>query len=254
MSNGMEVTTAGGSRAISAPVDEQLPGLIALAIEKDLDVEKLERLIALQERVLERNAEMAMAQALAAFQADCPPIPRIRTADVRKNGVKQYDYKFAPLEEVARVIRPHLTANGLSYTHDAEISGSQVKVVCTLQHVEGAKRKASFEGPIDASGGKNPLQAVASARSYGRRYSLLDVLGLTTGDEDDDGNGGAGRQSIETITREQAADLGALADEVLGAADMTRFLGFLGVSSLEDLPAKDLRRAISALEKKRGGA
>ena len=244
-----QLTIQGEAAAAPVETEGQAMALVRMAIEQKVPVEVLERLVALQERVTERSAEMAMAQALAAFQAECPPVPRVSKATVMKNGAKAYEYHFAPLEEIVRVIRPCLTAHGLSYTHDARVESGAVEITCTLQHVEGAKRSAKFTGPVDNSGGKNPLQGVGSARSYGRRYTLIDVLGLTT-EEDDDGVG-AHRQSEppETITDKQAADLDALIDEV--GADRAKFLRWLRVESLSQLTEPDLPRAIAALERKR---
>lgn len=224
-------------------------GLVALAVERGYPVDVLERLVALQERVTQQNAEGAMAQALAKFQEECPPIRRVKTAEVTKDGRKQYEYKFAPLEEIATTIRPVLARHGLSYSHDATLHQNAVEVVCTLLHVEGAKRTATFRGPIDASGGKNPIQQVASARSYGRRYSLIDVLGLTTEDDDDGRAAGDGGDDEDKVTDSQAADLRALMREV--KADEGKFLRWLKVGSVEDLPAARYREAVTALEQKR---
>lgn len=218
--------------------------LIHFAIEKGVSVEVLERLVALQERVAQRNAEMAMAQALAAFQEECPPVPRTKIAEVKKDGRKVYEFPFAPYEEIARVIRPFLTKHGLSYTHDAAIGNGQVTVVCTLQHIEGATRKATFSAPVDNSGGKNPVQAVASSRQYGRRYSLIDVLGLVTEDEAE-----GGEPAVEPVAESQAADLESLADEV--GVDKVKFLDWLGVESFAAIPKDWYKRAERALENKR---
>lgn len=236
----------------SSPVParaSEVSSLVQLALEKGVAVEVLERLVALQERVTDRNAEMAMAQALAAFQDECPPIRRVNTATVTKNGVKQYDYKFAPLEEIARAIRGTLAKHGLSYSHDGAVTGNEVETVCTLRHVEGAKRTATFRGPIDTSGGKNPIQQVASARSYGRRYSLMDVLGLTT-EEDDDGHGAGGETAAaEPITEGQEADLRALIREV--GYNEKKLCEWLKVQKLAEIAEGDYRRAVDALERRR---
>lgn len=250
--SGREVAVVGES-AVATQQDAPM-SLVQLAIEKGVDVEVIERLVALQERVMERNAEAAMAQALAAFQAECPPIPRVRTAEVKKNGVKQYEYTFAPLEKIVEVIRPYLTKNGLSFTHDSAILQGAVEITCTLQHIEGAKRTSTFTGPVDNSGGKNPLQAVGSARSYGRRYTLVDVLGLTTDDEQDDDGVRAHRNGRddgepEALSADQLANLDALIEEV--NADKPKFLKFMRVASLADIHPRDYARAISALESKR---
>lgn len=218
--------------------------LIRFALDKGADVEVLERLVALQERVADRHAEMAMAQALAAFQAECPPVPRTATGHQQN--------KFAPLDEIARTIRPHLANHGLSYTHDSAVDGSQIEVTCTLRHVDGATRTAKFRGPFDNSGGKNALQAVGSSRTYGKRYTLTDVTGIST--EDDDDGAGAGTPH-ERITDKQLADMEALIEEVGASRD--GFVKWLekkinrDLGGLADLPAKDYRDAVRALEQKR---
>lgn len=227
----------------------QITSLVQLAIERNVDVANLERLIALQERVAERDAEIALSQALAAFQAECPPIPKTRVAEVRKNGQLQYTYRFAPLEEIVRVIRPLLTQHGLSFSHDAEVSETGVKIICTVQHIAGASRSATFAGPIDTSGGKNPIQQVSSARSYGRRYSLIDALGLTTEEDDDGARAGGSAQSSAKITESQATDLQALCDDV--GADKKKFLKYMGVESFEEILASQHTRAVRSLESKR---
>jgi len=243
--NAHETTGVAVERMSQEPEDV----LLRLAIQEGVPPELLERLVALRERVSDRDAEMAMARALSAFQAECPPIPRVGRAIVMKNGMKQYEYRFAPLDEIVRVIRPHLTKHGLSYTHDSAIVGGEVEVTCTLQHVERATRQATFRGPVDNSGGKNPLQGVGSARSYGRRYTLVDVLGLTT-EEDDDGVGAGADGGGGTITEEQAADLRALGDEV--GQDWGKFLAWAQIERLEDLPAAKLAQATRTLQAKRG--
>lgn len=218
--------------------------LMRLAMERGEDaVDALERLIALRERVEDRNAERAMAEAMASFQQACPQIRRDEKADVRSSK-GSYSYRYASLDEIARTIRPVLAEHGLSYTHDGEVGERAVTVTCTLRHVAGGTRTATFTGPIDTSGGKNPIQQVASARSYGRRYTLIDVLGLTT--EDDDDGHAAG---VRTITESQAADLKALAEEV--EADIPAFLGIYAVESFGDLPADVHAAAVGILERRR---
>lgn len=212
--------------------------LMMHAMERGEDaVEALERLIALQERREDRNAERAMAAAMAAFQGECPAIGQTEDG---------HHGTFAPLKEIVRVVRPILGRHGLTFAHDGEVGESgRIRVTCTLRHVAGASRTATFEGPPDTSGGKNPIQEMASTRSYLRRYTLIDVLGLTTEDDDD----GAGADPPEYVTESQAADLASLADEV--GADRGAFLRWFGVESFEEVPKKRLREATQALERKR---
>jgi hypothetical protein len=118
-----------------------------------------------------------------------------------------------------------------------------VRTVCTLHHIAGAKRTATFFGPIDASGGKNPIQQIGSARSYGRRYTLMDVLGLVTEDDDD----GRGADPVP-CTDEQLATIRDLLTE--SGADEAAWLKYMGVEAVADIPAARYPEAVASLKKK----
>lgn len=233
----------------------EVSGLVALAIEKGVDVEVLERLVALQERVTERNARAAFFEALAAFQEEAPQIHKSRTAKiVSKRTGSQFSYSYAPLEDIARKIRPVLRKQGLSYHWDVPgVADGVMLVCCILRHVEGHEERSTFPVPVDAGSERmSAAQANGAALTYGKRQSLVAVLGLTTADEDVDG---AAPESAEAITESQAADLRALMREV--KADEPKFLGWLSkalkteVRSVEEIPAARYREAITALEQKR---
>ena len=91
-------------------------------------------------------------------------------------------------------------------------------------------------------------QKHGAALTYGKRQSLTSVLGLTTTDDDTDAAmaevGGS-----DTITEAQAADLGALIEEV--GADKARLLAWANVSSLEAIRERDLPGIVKTLEKRR---
>lgn len=245
---GVEVATV-EERAV-ARQEGATPGegltLIERALDRGVDMETIERLVALQERKEARDAERAMTRALAAFQAECPPIPRRGEGKVMKNGQFQYSYTFAKYDDIAPIIRPFLEKHGLSYTHDSTQGNNEIEVTCTLRHTAGAKRTSTFRGPFDNSGGKNALQAVGSSRSYGKRYTLTDVLGLSA-EEDDDGEGSHG-QEVQTISEQQLATLNRLAGEA--DADIKAFCEFMAVDNMAAIPARQFRFAENVLKEK----
>ncbi len=72
----------------------------------------------------------------------------------------------------------------------------------------------------------------------------MDVLGLTT-DEDNDGNGGA---DVEKISDEQFNELMKLKDA--GKVDVQKFCEFMGVETIRDIPEKQFGMAKMALQQK----
>lgn len=225
-------------------------GLVALAIEKGVDVEVLERLVALQERVTERNARAAFFEALAKFREACPPIRRTRENSqfkVSRDGV-QRPSKYAPLDEIDRIARPVASACGLTWTWDTRVEGDLMHVICRVLHVLGHSESSTVTMPHGSNAGSSPQQKYGSTQTYGMRYSLVAALGLTTADDDHDGNGESGNGG-EPITPSQAGDLRALMREV--KADEGKFLRWLKVQSVDEVPAARYREAVAALEQKR---
>jgi len=225
---------------------EEASGLVKLALEKGHSVEVLERLVALQERVTDRDARMAYVSALSAFRAECPPIKKTRENtqfQTTRGGVKK-PVKYAPLEEIDRVARPVAEAHGLIWTWDTRVEGDLMHVTCKVLHVDGHSESATVSLPFDSKAGASPQQKYAIAQTYGMRYSLIAALGITTADEDTDG-GGTG----ELVDEEDLANLEALISEV--GADEVKFCEWLGVAHLPAITKRDLPRAVQALEKKR---
>jgi hypothetical protein len=225
----------------------EITSLVQLAVERGVDVAVLERLVALQERVTERNARAAYFEALAKFQEECPEIRKSKRAKiVSKRTGGQFEYTFAPLEEITRTIRPVLRASGLSYSWDVELAAGALLVTCILRHVDGHSERASFPVPIDKSDRMSEAQSNGAALTYGRRQSLTAVLGLTTADTDIDGGGG--HEKPEYITEKEAAGM----DDRIEAltANKAKFLEVLGVAKLAEIQKKDLKRATELLDQK----
>jgi hypothetical protein len=220
---------------------DQVMGLLQTAMSSGMAPEQVEKLVDLYERLQARQAEQQFAAAMAAFQAEVPPISKNREVNTGR-----YSYDYAELDHIAAVIRPILEEHGLSYTWESEQHDGRMVVSCILRHSGGHSTRTTFTVPVDTASRMNAQQATASALSYARRYALILVLGLTTTGERDDDGVAAGSQ---TITDTQAADLQAMASEV--GADEAKFLAYLRVGSFNSIAEKDYPRALKALEAKR---
>ena len=98
--------------------------------------------------------------------------------------------------------------------------------------------------PADVSGNKNAVQAVASSVSYGKRYTAGALLNLTSHGEDDDAYAAA----VEYVSDEQLVKLREWLDSTGSNED--KFLKFMKVDSLDQIPAKAYEKALSALRAK----
>lgn len=92
--------------------------------------------------------------------------------------------KYAPLEEVLNTTRPILSKYGLSVIQSPSSEGEYVSITTILMHESGEWME--FQ-PLKLKTDKNTAQGAGSAISYGRRYALSAILGISS-EDDDDGN------------------------------------------------------------------
>jgi hypothetical protein len=157
--------------------------LVALAVEKNFDIDKLERLLILQREWNADQAQKAFLAALSKFQAELPPITRSDRVDAGRAGRR----KYASLGTINEAIRPYLYANGLSFRFRQHQGPDGISVTCIVSHRDGHSEETTLFAGADVSGGKNAIQSVGSTVTYLTRYTLTSALGLTTVDDDDDG-------------------------------------------------------------------
>lgn len=203
----------------------------------DFDVDKLDKLMALQERWEDRQAAKQFNDAVSKFQSEVQAIPK------SKKGV--HDIKYAPLDTIMTTIQPVLAANGLSVRFSTDFPAEGlIRAICTVSHISGHSEQSEIAIPIDDKMSANSSQKMGSANSYAKRYALSNALNLAFVEHDDDADG-----LYERITDEQVANLEALIEEV--EANKAGFLKFCNVKTLEDIPANKHTTAVRALEQKR---
>lgn len=151
--------------------------LIEVAVNANADIDKLERLMGLQERWEQNNAKKEFFAAMSKFNAECPTIVK------RK---KAHNSFYAPLGDIHAQIKETLVSCGLSFRFEQDHSNG-ITVSCLVSHASGHTEKATMTAQADTSGSKSPIQAIASTVTYLQRYTLCSALGITTADEDMDG-------------------------------------------------------------------
>ncbi len=221
------------------------------AADPNADADKMERLLGMYERITAQNAKVAYTSALAEMQPNLPVIDRKgRIIVPAKDGKAGHDTAYALWEDINDAIRPTLHAHGFALSFRIGLAqDGKVTVTGVLAHREGHQEETTLTLMHDSSGSKNAVQAVGSSVSYGKRYTAMALLNITSrapGERDDDGHDA---DPNFWVTTDQMTELVALMEEV--GADRTKFLNFLKIDTLAHLPKKRFQEAVKALEAKR---
>jgi len=227
-------------RKETALKNETPSDMIRLAVMQGADLDKLEKLLTLQERWEANEARKAYNAAMAAFKANPPQIDKDKEVSF---GAGKASYKHASLYNVTQKISTALSQHGLSAAWATKQDGKLITVICTVTHKLGHSESTSLAADPDATGSKNPIQAIGSTVTYLERYTLLALTGLATFEEDDDAQG------IEYIDDKQKNTLlDMIADT---GTNLPKFLDYLKVDDLDKLPKVKFQQATTALENKK---
>lgn len=235
-------------RQVAAPISTETSIIAVIsraAADPACDIDKLERLMAMHERMQARDAEAEFNAAMAAMQSDIPSIAERGAIVV--NGQKRSDY--ATFEDINDVIKPIMQQHGFAITFKVENVASGLSVTGILMHRAGHRENTTMLLPLDTSGSKNAVQAVGSSTSYGKRYVMSALLNLTTRGEDDDGHAAVPTANVTAV------QAGAITALLARCSDKTRdwFVGEYGSvecvpKARHDILTAQLNKAIKAAE------
>lgn len=177
--------TGTGTTQVVTNIGDPLVDIIErIVMNPDVDLDKLERMLVMKERMDAQRAKSAFAQALSDAKAMIAPIIKDTTVDYSTNrGRTRYNHET--LAGIAKAIDPALSTYGLSYRFKTSQENGYVYVTCIVSHRDGHSEQTTLSGAPDQTGSKNGFQAVGSAVTYLQRYTLKALLGLAAGDDDD---------------------------------------------------------------------
>lgn len=220
-----------------------LSAIVQMAKDPSVDADKLERLLAMQERMEGRQAEALFNQALHAAQTE---MPRVAKNGTIRLGEGKGAIPFATWEDVDAALRPIMQRHGFSLSFDMAMKeGGGAVITGTLRHSAGHAKTASIPLALDSGPGRNNLQAMGSTFSYGRRYVAEMLFNIVRTGADDDGKAGGTRY----ITEDQAMQIEALLTET--RSDRTRFLRHFNVASLLEIDVQNFPAAVNMLHAKK---
>lgn len=171
------------------PADPMVSMIERVAMDPNADIDKLERMLAMKERLENKAAETAFNEAKAAAQAEMPAIAARHNNDQTRS-------RYAKLKDIYDECKPILATHGFSFSAVPVIGGRDgyINMRWTLSRAGHSISDVS-EVPIDDKGmkgtaNKTQTHAYGSTTSYGRRYLFCAVFDVAIGD-DDDGQAGA---------------------------------------------------------------
>lgn len=168
----------------------------------EINMDALERMLDMQERIMKRDAESAFNAAMAEMQCEIPTIAE------RAKG--HGTIKYATLEDISDIVKPIMKTHGFAISFKVEHAAAGLSITGILMHRAGHREQTTMLLPIDTSGNKNAVQAVGSSTSYGKRYVMCALLNITTRGEDDDAYSAVPSNQEPTITPIQVRQLAAL--------------------------------------------
>lgn len=222
---------------------EQADSLIAViaraAQDPTVDVEKMERLLALKQKIDDDHRRQVFMAALARVQQKIPHINKAGRIIVKGQEVSRY----ARLEDIDRVVRPILAEEGLAVSFDTEPHNNNVRVICRLSHEMGHSETKQVDLPIDTSGYKNVVQGVGSTVAYGRRILCKMWFNVIEEGEDIDGH----PEPVPLTEAQRNSIINLLNVTKSKEADFCRFMG---VAKIEDITQAEYQKGLNALQTK----
>ena len=192
-----EVIKQNNQVAVVSESSAVLAVIARAASDPTVDMDKLERLLDMQERIMNKQAETEVNAALAAMQADIPSVAERGTG---------HNIKYATLEDIVDVVRPIMNQYGFAVSFSVEQAEKTITIIGELVHKGGHSKQTKMILPHETSGSKNAVQAIGSSVSYGKRYVLCAMLNIATRGEDDNGYAAVPEVPKKTISQARFND------------------------------------------------
>lgn len=219
--------------------------MIRMAVEGKADLASLEKLLALQKDYEANEARKIFASSFASAQANIASV-------IKTKLNPQTHSKYADLADIIESAQPIYTKEGFSvifYQGETTVP-ENVRICADVLHRSGHKETYYYDVPLDGKGiqgnaNMTKIHGKGSSTSYGRRYLMCMIWNIPTQDDD-------GKTTIKCITEEQETTIQdlitALNGNVPKSVNMDKFLFFMKIKDIKEIPETDYQKAINVLE------
>lgn len=164
--------------------------------------------------------------------------------------------EYASLESIIDAIRPIASKHGISFNQFPESDEMYYYLITNITHTSGQY----FTSKIRLLTAKLDMQALGSAITYAKRYTLSSIFGIATGEGDDDGEATVAKQPTKdqefkpknSEGKASPAQVNAITSMLSSInADMEAFYAKYQVSSVSELTMNQASEIIQKLQTKK---
>lgn len=142
----------------------------------------------------QHTAHASIEEALAAAQQEFPEVEKTKTGKVKGESKTtgkafEFEYKYADIADILKVIRPILGKHGIAVTQSTQIEGRALTIKSALRF-RAAEGPQTIESDYPVCEVVADHQRMGGALTYARRYAFCALVGIAP-DEDIDGDGAA---------------------------------------------------------------
>lgn len=212
-----------------------------LAQNPDIDISKMQALLDMQERIMNKNAEIAFNNDFSRMSTELPRIAKKKevTFKNKDTGKMEVAYSYEDIVDIDEAVRPILVKYGFTLSFETNVrDGGGMIVKGILSHRDGYSRQTSMPLALDTSGGKNNLQGAGSTIKYGIRYATKTLLNLIVIDEAPDTDGIIPEAQIND---ERFKEIMQLIED--SNTDTQKFCEHLKINALREMPNSMFEKA-----------
>ena len=226
------------------PAERMITMIFEAAHDKELDIDKLERLIALQQVMLADQRKASFDDSMSRVQAKITPILQLGTRAERQKG------KYAKFDDIKEMLRPILAEEVMS-TSFSEVEKFEKQTKFVLKVSKGGHTESYFRTFADDIASRNregvgirpAIQDDGSTMSYAERYMTKMAFSIVETGDDNDG------ENLEKVGPGQCARIRELLKET--GSDEADFLKLIAkTEKIEDISVQDFTRVMNPLQTK----
>lgn len=234
-----------------------ISAVLGAVSDPTIDLDRMERLLAIRDDILEKEAEKEFSAAMARTQQTIGPIIKNKTNTHTRSS-------YSDLAAINAAVVPAYTAEGFSLSfssRQADIA-DHLTIMCLVRHKGGHKETYEHMLPYDGAGqkgntNKTPIHANASTVSYGQRYLTSMIFNVASFDDDAQAAAAVTQPEVPGISPDTLEDIhkgmevtGKTLDECLKYVK-TLFGG--EYERLSELTEQEGKRLLNRLSKKADG-